>query len=131
MQNPAPGMLDHKPAVQHPEAYGRYCEEVERHDGLAVIVQEGQPAFPGITAPLDRPEIPRNRSFGEQQTKFEKLAVVLGSAPGGILPCHPLDQFPEFESDLGPAAGVSARPPAPIQPESGAMPPAQRLRLDN
>jgi hypothetical protein len=99
--------------------------------GSASSFTTGTASSPGITASLDHPEIPRNRPFREQQTKFQKLAVDLGSAPGGILPCHPQDQFPKFERDLGPAASGSTRPPTPVQPESGAMPPDHSLRLDN
>jgi hypothetical protein len=41
MQNPAPCMLDDEQAIQHSEAQGRYGEEIQRHDGFAVISQEG------------------------------------------------------------------------------------------
>jgi hypothetical protein len=40
MLNPAPCVLDDEQAVQHSEAHGRHGEEIQRHDGLAVISQE-------------------------------------------------------------------------------------------
>jgi hypothetical protein len=36
---------DDEEAVQHAECEGRYGEEIHRGDGLAMVVQEGQPAF--------------------------------------------------------------------------------------
>ena len=129
MQNPAPTMFDHEQAVQHSEAQGGHGEEVQRHDGLAVIPQEGPPALSRITAPLKHSEVPRDGSLREHEAKFQKLTVNLGSSPASIFLRHPLNQFTDFESEPVPATCGSARTPAPIQPESGAMPSDHCLRL--
>jgi len=49
-------MLDHKKAVQQLERHRRHGKEVECHDRLAVILEEGQPAFLWITTVPDHSE---------------------------------------------------------------------------
>jgi hypothetical protein len=55
--------------------------------------------------------------------------VDFGRAPGRILSGHPADEFLDFGGDSSSTRGWSARPPAPIQPKSCAMPTHHRLRL--
>src|SRR5882757_5335335 len=45
VQNPAPSMLDHEKAVEHPECHCRHREEIERRNHLTMILQECQPAL--------------------------------------------------------------------------------------
>src|SRR5450432_2355129 len=92
MQNPAPCMLYDEKTVQHAEAHRRHSEEIHRNDGLAVVPQKSQPALSGISAPLDRAQVPRHGSFRDQEAEFQQLPVDLGCAPGWILACHPADE---------------------------------------
>jgi hypothetical protein len=75
----------------------RYSEATCR---LAVILEEGQPTFLGITATPDHSEIPSYASFGNDEAQLLEFAVNLGSTPARILFGQAANKSADFSSSF-------------------------------
>jgi hypothetical protein len=91
MQNPAAAMLDNEEAIQELECQGGHREQVEGHDHLAVILEEGQPALIGITPTTNAPQVSSHGPFCQLETELLQFSVDLWGAPARILLCHLAD----------------------------------------
>jgi hypothetical protein len=96
VQNPAPAMLDVEEAIQELEGQRRHGKEVEGDDRLAMIREEGQPAFPWIPAATNLPQVSSDCPFGQFKTELLKFSVDLWGAPACVLFCHPADEPSNF-----------------------------------
>jgi len=122
-------MFDGEEAVKQLEGHCRYCEEIEGHDHLAVISQECEPALAWISLPSNTSKIPSHSPFRDVEAELLKLAVDLRSAPVRILICYAADHGSNLDGDLRPSS--CTRAPAPVEPETGSVPPNHGLRLYN
>jgi hypothetical protein len=126
VQDLTTSVLDHEEAVQQSKVDRRNREEVEGDSRFSVILQERQPVFPRITPPSDAPQIAGDAAFGNDEA--ELLQLPLGRAPIRILFCQAPDQQANLFGDLRPAA-AGPRAPAPVEPETGAVPADDGFRL--
>ena len=110
---------------------GRHSEEVHGDDDLSVIAQESSPEFPCLLGRRQAPDVARNCPFRDVEAEFEKFTMNPGSAPGGILLHHPLDQRSNLGIDLGSARALWARAQAPEQPKASPMPGNNGFWFDN
>ena len=81
MQNPAPCMVDDEEAGKQLAGHRRNSKEIEGGDGLAVILQEGQPAPGRVTATAGASQITSDSPLVDDKTKLRQLAVNSGSTP--------------------------------------------------
>jgi len=71
-----------------------------------------------------------NRSLRDANAELQELAANALGSPESVLGRHALDQSDEIGSDAWLAPTGRARLSTPEAPESLAVPPKQRLRLD-
>src|SRR5262249_12565076 len=69
-------------------------------------------------------------STRDLETELEKFTVDARGAPQWVLLAHPLDEFAQLTANSGPS-WPTTRFPAPIGPKSCAMPPQDRVRLND
>jgi hypothetical protein len=61
-------MLDYEEAIQELECQGGHREQVEGHDHLAVILEEGQPTLIGITMTTNAAQVSSHGAFRQLET---------------------------------------------------------------
>jgi hypothetical protein len=71
-----------------------------------------------------------DRRLSDIKTKLEKLALDARRTPQGIFEAYPPDQRPQFWIKWWPPSKIAALP-TPIPAKTVAMPPHQRIRLDD
>jgi hypothetical protein len=104
MENLAPLVVDDEETVQEAERERWHGEEVHRHDGLTVILQERQPALAGIgRTRRSSQQVSGDGAFGNLDAQLQQLAVDLGRALGRILLGHAPDQLEDVGLDLASA----------------------------
>ena len=82
VQDSATLMLDHEEAIEEAEGQRGHGQEVEGDDPLAMIGQEGEPAFGWIDAARPHAsEVSGDRAFGDLEAELQKLSMDLGCAP--------------------------------------------------
>ena len=118
-----------EPHIQHSEANGRDRKEVHRRNGISMIPKEGPPALQ-LRAPGESlGEVSRDRGEAHRETELLEFRLDFPCSPG-ILHGEPRNQFLHFGREAW-SAGTPLRDPPPINPESLAVPPDHRLRLDD
>ena len=130
VQNPPTLMLDDEEAVKHLERDRRDREEVECDDRLAMILEKGQPALAGITAPSNSAKVTGHTPFGDGEPELLKFSVDLRRSPIWVLSRQALDQDTDLCCYPGSTAAGS-RAPTPVQPKPGAMPANDGLGFDD
>jgi hypothetical protein len=103
-------------------------EQIDRHNALGMIVQEGLPSLQRPTPP--RHHVDRNRRLGDLDPELEQFAMHFGGAPQRILKAHPSDQVAEL---LGDPRAASRRPgfPPPVSGKALVMPTNHSFWLDD
>jgi hypothetical protein len=119
MKDPASTVFDNEETVQDSKGESGHREEVH---GRAVIAQESSPEFPCLLRRRQALDIARNCPFRDLEAEVERFTMNSGSAPGGILFHHPLDEKSNLGIDLWPAKAHWARVQAPEQPKASPMP---------
>jgi len=71
-----------------------------------------------------------DRRLGDLEPELEQFAMDARRAPQWVLLAHPLDEFAQLTANPGPS-WPTARFPAPIGPKPCAMPPQDRVRLND
>src|SRR5215831_328922 len=115
--------------MEHLKADRGHCEEVDRNQGLDVIVQERTPSLRRWSAAPDH--VLGHAGLADFDAQLEQLTVDARSAPQWILPTHPADQIPNLAGNHRPSDLAPANLPGPEQAKSLAMPGDHRLRLDD
>ena len=130
MQDLSPPLFDDEKAVQQLERDRGHGEEVESHDHVAVVSEEGQPPLARVATAIDPPKISGDGPFGDDEAELLKFSVDLRGSPVRVLFGQTSDQRPDLFGGLRPAA---PRPgtPAPKEPKTRAMPADDRLGLDD
>jgi hypothetical protein len=121
MQDLPSTVCDDEEAVQQLESHGRDREEVKGHDHLAMVLQKSKPPLSRVTAALDLPKISRHGPFRDDETELLQLSVDLGRSPIRVFLRQATDQYANLFGDLRSAASAP-RSPAPVQPETSAVP---------
>lgn len=130
VQDLASPVLDREQTIQQFERDGWYGEKVERDDCLAMVLKEGQPTLPAISAAVHTTEIASYSSFGDLKAEFQKLTVDLGRSPTGIVLRQAADQVAEFLGHLW-SARARARSPPPVPAKASPVPRDHCVGLDN
>ena len=128
VQDLAPPVLDNEEAVEHAERHRWNGEEVKRHDGLLVILQECQPPLARVATAAESPQIPSHASFRHAESEFLQFAMDPRRAPIRVLRGHALDQSANLLGDPRPAT-ARVRAPAPVKTETSAVPADHGLGL--
>src|SRR6266571_9541467 len=126
--NQLPALVaDEEEHIKGLEADRLHHEQVRRPDALDLIPQK---RFPGLSSlPLGAPpSIAANRSIADHDRQLEEFSADALGAPQRVFPRHSSNQLPHFWAQPGPAQ-PTARPPAPVQAPTPAMPADHRLRL--
>jgi hypothetical protein len=97
MKDPASTVFDNEETVQDSKGESGHREEVH---GRAVIAQESSPEFPCLLRRRQALDIARNCPFRDLEAEVERFTMNSGSAPGGILFHHPLDEKSNLGIDL-------------------------------
>src|SRR5262249_11686214 len=71
-----------------------------------------------------------DRRLGELEPELEQFTMDPRGAPQWVLLAHLLDEFAQLTAHSGPSC-PTARLPAPISPKPCAMPPQDRVRLND
>ena len=71
-----------------------------------------------------------NRRLGDLEPELEQFTMDARGTPQWVLLAHPLDEFVQLTANPGPSR-PPARSPAPIGPKPCAMPPQDRVRLND
>ena len=130
MKNAPSIMRDDEEAVQHTESERRHGEKIHCGDGLTVVGQERRPSPGRLGVSRRFPHPAQDGSLGDLEAEHLQFAVNARRAPGGILGNHAKDELAQFSAGWLPArANASSRDPFPVQPESGAMPANDGVRL--
>ena len=129
MKDPASTVFDNEETVQDSKGESGHREEV--HGRAPVIAQESSPEFPCLLGRRQALDIARNCPFRDLEAEFERLTMNSGSAPGGILFHHPLDENSNLGIDLWPAKALGPRLKAPEQPKASPMPGDNGFWFDN
>src|SRR5216683_613801 len=120
MDYPAPVMRQHQKHVQHLEADRRHGEEVDGHQVLDVIVQEGTP---GLRGRLALPQhVLGHAGLTDLDAQFEQFPVDMGCAPQLVFTAHPADQIADLARNAGPTYPAMPDLPGPEKAKSLAMP---------
>ena len=113
-------------AVEQTKRDRRNDEQIYRRDAVGMITDEGVPALGRRPSTPDH--ILGHAGLTDIDAELEKLAVDARRAPEWICDAHLADQPAYFEWHLRPATTAS-RLPAPVQPETRAMPTNNGVRL--
>ena len=108
---------------------GRYGEEVAGRDIGQVIIEERASGLRGWFPIADH--VLGHSLLRHMVAQQGKFGYDPRSAPGQVLPGHAANQLSDFAFEQRTSTSPSSRFPAPIQPESLAMPADDGFRLDN
>ena len=115
-------------SVQQPKRDRRDQEQIHRCDTVGMIAQEGLPA---LRRRLPSPgHVLRNCSLSDIDAELEQLAVYPRRSPKRICDAHLANEAANVRCCLRPTS-VRSGLPAPMGPETCAMPAQQRLRPDD
>src|ERR1700704_848122 len=125
---PAPLVPENDQHEEQLEADCRHDKEVHGGNACRMIAEKRLPS-------LRRPSPPPRHVLGDSrlsdlEPELQQLAVDARRAPEPVGQAHLSDQAPDLNWNLWTTA-TRARLPAPVQPETGPMPPDDRLGLDN
>ena len=124
-------MVDDEEHVEQPELHSEYDEQVHRGDRVAVIPKEGEPGLARLRPSVESSKVARDRALGNVEAKHHELSVDPRRAPS-VVEGHPADQVADLRAHgSSPISTTAARDPTPVQLEAGAMPPDDRIRLDD
>src|SRR5580658_8368999 len=131
VQNATAAVLDHKQAIEHNKRQCGNGKEVKRRDHFAMVVEECCPAlrFAPVGVKLQPTQISRYGGLRNIQPQLEQFAVNTRCPPARVVSLHPTNQLADLAADLWPSRVAGPRPPSPEQPEAGAIPGYNRLRL--
>jgi hypothetical protein len=121
-------VFDDENAEQQHKGEGRHGEEIECHQGFAVILQEGSPLVCRVTPASNAAQVVSHGSLGNDEAGLPKLFVDPGGSPNQAICRQPPDQRPELFGDTWSAA-PRLGPPAPVETEAGAVPSVSGLRV--
>src|SRR5215831_11530817 len=130
VQDPTTAMLDCAEAIQELEGQRGHGKEFEGDEHLAMVCEEGKPAFGRIAAAPKALQISGDSALGDVEAEHLRLPVDLWRSPVRILIRHVADESPNLLTYLGPAA-ARPRSPAPVQAKTRRMPSDHRLRFHN
>jgi len=114
--------------VEDPETGRWHSEEIDRHQGLEVILQEGSPRLGGRPAPTNH--VFADAGLADIDTEFEKLAVDARNTPEWVFSAHLADQLTDFYRNARPPDSPATDFPSPQKSKALAMPGDDGLRLD-
>src|SRR6266404_2812785 len=112
-------MPHNQQAVEQPKRDCRHNEEIHRRDPVGMIMKERLPSSRWWPSTLGHRL--GNACLTDIDADLEKLAVDARLPPEWIGDAHRADQLSYFERHRRPATTAS-RLPAPVQPETRAMP---------
>jgi len=131
MDHPSRADVEHDEHIEDTEACGHRDEEITGQDRVRVIPNKRRPALgrPTAAGRPHVPEIPSDRARRDRQPELQEQFIrdpLL--APGRVCPCHGHDQPPQVDRNRWPAGpGL----PPPEEPPALAVPPNERVRLDD
>ncbi len=105
------------------------CKRITRPPVLCMVPQEGRPVLPCSSRCASMPQILLNGTCRDMNAQLEEFTTNTLSSPQAILHCHFLDQSQGFCGDLW-FSRCCSRLVFPVKPQSLAMPPQERLWLD-
>src|SRR5215470_18857512 len=123
-----PPVAHHNKCKQAREGQRRNHAQINRSNRLRMVAQECPPALRGRLSASDH--VLRNRRFGDLKPELEQFTMDARGTPQWVLLAHPLDEFVQLTANPGPSR-PPARSPAPIGPKPCAMPPQDRVRLND
>ncbi len=113
MKNPESAMLDYEEAIQELEGQRGHGKEVEGHDHLMMVSEEGELMFGSIPATPQALQISGDSALGDLEAEFQKPPVALRCSPVHIFSRHAADESPNLLAHVrsAPARSLS---PAPV-----------------
>lgn len=127
-----PVMCDDEEAIEHAEGQGRDSEEVHRSDGFTVIAQEGRPSFRRFGIPGGFAHPVQHSSFADVEAEHLQFAMDTRRAPSWVVSYHSENQVAQFSARrLSSSMDLPSRYAAPIQSDSGPMPPYDSIRIND
>jgi len=127
VQDPAALVGQHQEHIQNLKPDRRHGEEVDRHHGLEVILQEGAPRL-GRRLPVPG-HVLADAGFPDVDTELEQFAVNAGSTPERVVPAHPANQVAAVFGNAWSPGLAMPDLPRPEQPKALAMPSNHSFRL--
>src|SRR6476661_5974585 len=125
-KNLPPAMPHDQQAVEQTKRDCRDDEQIHRRDAVGMIIEK---CFPTLGRRPSTPDhILGHARLSDIDAELEKLAVDARRAPEWICDAHLADQPAYFERYRRPATTAS-RLPAPVRPETRAMPTNNGVRL--
>jgi hypothetical protein len=115
--------------VENLETDRRHGEEVNRHQGLDVILQEGSPGLGGRSAPANH--VLADARLANIDAQLEEFPVDARSTPQWVFSAHPADQFSNLDRKAWTTGLAMAHFPGPEKPESFPMPADDGLGLND
>src|SRR5215813_941095 len=119
----------HQKHVKNLEANGRHSKEVDGHQLLQVILQEGAPSLRRRFAAAHH--VFAYAGLADVDTELEQLTVNPGCAPTRILPAHLADQISNLARNDGSSRSAASHLPSPEQAKAAAMPGNDGFWLDD
>src|SRR5215472_8475064 len=120
MQNAPPVVREHQEHIQDLKPDRRYRKEVDRNQGLHVIIEECPPGLGGrISAP---DHILAHARLADVDAQLEQLAVNWRSAPEWVLTTHGANQLAHLLRHARPPRLTVSDLPGPEQAKAFAVP---------
>ena len=121
-----PAMTHNQQAIEQPEGDCWHREQIHRGNPISMVTKEDPPSLRGRNPPPHH--VFGHAGLADIDAKLQKLTMDPRCSPQRIGNAHLTDELAYFERHLRPAATAS-RPPAPVQPETRAMPANNGVRL--
>jgi hypothetical protein len=106
--------------VQNLETDRRHGEEVNRHQGLDVILQEDPPSLGGRSAPANH--VLADAGLANIDAQLEEFTVDARSTPQRVFSAHPTDQFSNLDRKAWTTGSAMAHFPSPEEPKALTVP---------
>ena len=129
MHDPPSVVSQNQEHVQDLKPDRRHGEEVDRHHGFDVILQERPPVLRWWLPPAY--DVLAHAGLADIDAEFQQLAVDAGCTPKRILAAHLPNQLADFFRHRWTPGLAVANFPGPEQPEALTMPANDGLRLDD
>jgi hypothetical protein len=121
-------MAHDQQSIEQPERDRRHHEKVYRSDTISMVAKERLPSLRGRAPPPGH--ILGDAGLADIDAELEKLTMDSRCSPQRIGDAHLADQPANLQRHLWSTAAAS-RSPAPIQPETGAVPADHGIGSDN
>src|SRR5215467_11123153 len=129
VDNATPVMGQHQKHVKNLETDGGHGKEVDGHQLLPLILQEGAPGLRRRFAAAHH--VFAYTGLADVDTELEQLTVNAGCTPTRILPTHPADQISNLSRNDRSSRSAAAHLPSPEQAKAAAMPGNDGFWLDD